>query len=70
MTKETKTMKSKPILVAAFLAITRPAAHEPGHVAVQNLELVMRGISAKSAIEVVASCRSGKCHSRYIAEAT
>ncbi|MET4201679.1 hypothetical protein ABIA95_004179 [Bradyrhizobium sp. LA8.1] len=43
-------MKSKPILVAAFLAIIRPAAaHEPGHVVVQNLELVMPGISAKSA---------------------
>jgi hypothetical protein len=56
-------MKSKSIIVAAFLALTRPAAaaaDDPGDVVTQSLQIEMPDILGRSAIETVVSCQPGE----------
>lgn len=47
-------MKSKSIIVAAFLALTRPAAAaaDPGDVVTQSLQIEMPDILGRSAIDL------------------
>jgi hypothetical protein len=62
-------MKPKPILVAAFLALTRPAAaYDPGDIVTQKQELVVPGVLGRPAIEVVVSNQPGERHPNLIVE--
>lgn len=55
-------MKSKSIIVAAFLALTRPAAAaaDPGDVVTQSLQIEMPDILGRSAIETIVSYQPGE----------